>query len=143
MKLEDNTQSQNYFIINRKLCSLNEYIDVCRRNKYQAAKFKSDIEKAIGWDITYARSKGTLTPTAKPIVVHFEWHEKTKRRDADNIASAKKYILDAMQKYGVIPNDSRRYVKGFHDSIIDSDRDYVVVILVELSQDCEKSTKKS
>lgn len=133
----------NTFTINKKLPSLNEYINVCRRNKYQAAQYKRDIEEAIGWEITYAKSKGTLTPTANPIVVHFEWHEKTKRRDADNIASAKKYILDAMQKYSVIPNDNRRYVKGFHDSIIDSDRDYVVVKLIELSQDCKKSTKKS
>jgi Holliday junction resolvase RusA-like endonuclease len=65
-------------------------------------------------------------------VVCFEWHEKTKRRDADNIASAKKFILDALVKNGVLVDDSRKYVVGFHDAIIDDTEDFVRVELIEV-----------
>lgn len=115
------------FTIPSKLPSLNEYIAACRGNKYAGAKFKKDVEAKIGIAILTARAKGTLRPTSEPLVIHFTWHEKTKRRDADNIASAKKYILDAMQKYGIIPNDSRRYIKGFTDKIVDDSIDCVEV----------------
>jgi Holliday junction resolvase RusA-like endonuclease len=123
---------RNYFVIDDKLPSLNDYIDVCRRNKYNGAKFKKDVENLILIYIRNAKVKKLLTPTDKPVVVHFEWHEKTKRRDADNVASAKKYILDAMQKAGIIPNDNRKYVKGFTDVIIDDKKDYVVVKIEEV-----------
>ena len=38
--------------------------------------------------------------------VFFEWHAKNRRKDKDNIAFAKKYILDALQKASIIKNDS-------------------------------------
>ena len=65
-------------------------------------------------------------------MVRFEYHEKSKRRDADNIASAKKFILDALVEMGVLPDDSRKYVKGFYDVIIDDKTDFVRVELVEI-----------
>lgn len=122
------------FLIKAKLPSLNEYIDKCRGSKYKANRYKGEIEELIGWAIRQAQTKGNLKPTDKPITVYFEWHEKTKRRDADNIASAKKYILDAMQSCGIIPNDNRRYVKGFYDVIIDDTEDFVLVKLIEKEQ---------
>lgn len=122
----------NYFVIEDKLPSLNDYINVCRSNKYNGAKFKKNIEKTISIYIHNAKIKKVLKPTDKPIIVHFEWHEKTKRRDADNVASAKKYILDAMQTSGIIPNDNRKYVRGFTDVIINDKKDFVVVKIEEL-----------
>ena len=123
---------ENYFVINDKLPSLNDYINVCRSNKYNGAKFKKDVENLIAIYIRNAKVKKILKPTDKPVVVHFEWHEKSKRRDADNVASAKKYILDAMQTSGVIPNDNRKFVKGFTDVIVDDKKDFVVVKIEEL-----------
>ena len=120
------------FIVQAKLPSLNDYVAACRANKYQGAKFKEEVETVIGWAIRQSVCKRELKPTDKPIVLHFEWHERTKRRDADNIASAKKFILDALQKQGIIPNDSRKYVKGFHDTIIDDKSDFVKVEIIEL-----------
>ena len=84
---------QNYFVIEDKLPSLNDYINACRTNQYKGAKLKKDVESLISAYILVAKSKRTLTPTDKPIVVHFEWHEKTKRRDADNVVSAKSISL--------------------------------------------------
>ena len=65
-------------------------------------------------------------------MIRFEWHERTKKRDADNIASAKKFILDALVKSCVLVDDSRKYVKGFYDEIIDDKEDFVIVELVEI-----------
>ena len=124
---------QNYFIIYEKLPSLNDYIDECRTNKYRGANFKKDVENIISIYIRNAKVKKTVTPTDKPIIVHFEWHERTKKRDTDNVASAKKFILDAMQSTGIIPNDSRKYVKGFTDMFFDAKSDYVVVKIEEIA----------
>ena len=52
----------------------------------------------------------------KPIKIGFMWIEKTKRRDYDNIAFAKKFILDAFVKYGKLKDDNRRCVTRFTDS---------------------------
>lgn len=64
--------------------------------------------------------------------MRFEWHEKTKKRDADNIAFAKKFILDALVKMRVLEDDSRKYVKGFYDVIVDDKEDFVMVELLEV-----------
>lgn len=122
-------KKMNGFVILAKLPSLNDYILACRSNRYKGAQFKRNVEDIIGWNIRQAIAKKMLHPTSDPLIVNFVWHEKTKRRDADNIASAKKYILDAMQRQGVIPNDSRKYIKGFTDAIIDDVEDYVEVEL--------------
>ena len=96
------------------------------------SKFKRDIEEVIGWSIKQAVTSKTLHKVETPVIINFEWHERTKRRDADNIASAKKFILDALVKNGILKDDSRKYVKGFYDKIIDDTEDYVVVELISL-----------
>jgi Holliday junction resolvase RusA-like endonuclease len=48
-----------------------------------------------------------------PVFVRFTYYEPNNRRDADNIDSGgRKCILDALKHAGVIPNDTRRFVKG-------------------------------
>lgn len=121
------------FRINTKLPSLNDYIDACRKNKYAGAEFKRQTENLILYYIYEGINNGDLKPIAKQAFVHFEWHEKTKKRDADNIVSAKKYILDALQSALILPNDSRKYIAGFTDRIIDDNDNYVNVIIEELN----------
>lgn len=74
----------------------------------------------------------TLHKPNGAVMVRFEWHERTKKRDADNIASAKKFILDALVNMRVLPDDSRKFVKGFTDVIIDDKADFVKVELIEI-----------
>ena len=124
----------NYFTIKQKLPRLNQYTIACRSNKYAGAKFKRDIEEAIGWDIKQALTAKTLHPPDGAVVVRFVWHERTKKRDADNIASAKKFILDALVNNGVLKDDSRKYVKGFYDEIIDDTADFVRVEFREVER---------
>ena len=122
----------NGFVIKSKLPSLNDYTAACRANKYVGAKFKAEVEEVIGWSIKQALTSKSLHKTNVAVLVRFEWHERTKKRDADNIASAKKFILDALVKNGVLVDDSRKYVKGFYDVIVDDKTDFVKVELVEV-----------
>ena len=119
------------FVIENKLPSLNELLAACNRNHFVGAKLKRDVEEMIGWFIQKAVNAGTLHPTDKPVRFRIVWHERTKKRDPDNIVSGKKYILDALQKQGILPNDNRKYVKGFTDEIVDDTRDYVEVEIEE------------
>lgn len=122
----------NSFVIKQKLPSFNDYTAACRTNKYVGAKFKAEVEEVIGWGIRQALASKSLHKPTGAVIVRFEWHERTKKRDADNIASAKKFILDALVKMGVLPDDSRKYVKGFYDVIIDDKTDFVIVELIEI-----------
>ncbi len=40
-------------------------------------------------------------------------------------------MLDALQKSGVLPNDNRKWVKQIMHEVVDSDRDGVLVELIE------------
>lgn len=122
----------NEFLIRHKLPSLNEYTAACRTNAYKGAKFKEEVEEVIGWSIRQALTSKSLQKPKGAVIVKFEWHERTKKRDADNIAFAKKFILDALVNMRVLEDDSRKYVKGFYDTIIDDKTDFVKVELVEL-----------
>lgn len=106
---------RNEFIIKQKLPSLNDYVLVCRTNKFQASKFKREIEEAIGWSIRSALTRKTLYKPKGAVVVRFTWTEPNRRRDCDNIASAKKFILDALVKMKVLENDTQKFVVGFYD----------------------------
>lgn len=111
--------------------SLNDYTAACRTNAHKGGKFKHDIEEVIGWSIKQALTSKALHKPSGAVMVRFEWHEKTKKRDCDNIAFAKKFILDALVKCGVLVDDSRKYVKGFYDTIVDDKEDFVIVELVD------------
>ena len=93
-----------------KLPSCNDYIKACRTNKYLGAKMKADVEREIGLYLT------KMPKWSKPIKIHFTWVESNKKRDLDNICFAKKFILDALVKYGKLQNDNRKNVYAFTDS---------------------------
>ncbi len=117
------------FIINQKLPSFNDYIKACRTNKYVGAKMKEKVEQEIWY---YIISQLKNIKIKKPIIIHFTWIEENKRRDLDNIAFAKKFILDALQKAGVLENDNQKYVKGFTDKFLYEKQARVIIEMEEI-----------
>lgn len=115
------------FEIEGRLTSYNEHERKARGNKYRANTDKVRMENIIGWSIRRAK----LNSVNAPQWVVFEWHESTKRRDKDNVASAKKFILDALQKTRILPKDSNRYIRGFTDQFVYDKTDRVIVTLVD------------
>ena len=104
--------------IEQRLPGLNEYINALNINRYKGNALKREAQDAIGLAIKRAR----LEPvTAYPVFVFFEWHEKTRRRDLDNIASAKKFILDALQECGILEGDGQKQLVGFSDRFVIGD----------------------
>lgn len=99
-------------MIKGKLPSLNEYIDACRGNAFSAASMKRSIEQGVAWQAI------KMKPLGEPCYFIFTWFEKTKRRDKDNVSTARKYIFDALQKAGKLKNDNNRYIIGFEDRFI-------------------------
>lgn len=112
-----------------KLPSLNEYINECRRNKYSAGKMKNRVENDIGYFINQ------LPKFNKPIRINFTWIEANKRRDLDNICFAKKFILDALQKYGKLENDNRNWVTGFTDKFEYGKKFKVILEIEEINDE--------
>ena len=121
-----------YFKIEQRLPSMNELIEANRQNRFKGAKMKRDTEDIIGQYIRIARLRGTIKPISEPVEVHIEWHERTKKRDCDNIQSAQKFILDALQRQGILINDNRRYVRQIYHKIVDDTADFVEVTLREV-----------
>lgn len=110
-----------------KLPSLNEYIRVCRTNAYMASTFKSNIEGSL-WEYI-----NKLPRFTKPIKIHFHWVEDNRRRDLDNIAFGKKFILDAMVNFGKIANDNHRHVVGFTDTFEYAKQSKVILEIEEVN----------
>ena len=103
----ENSTSEYTVVIPLKFPSLNEYVNKCRANFKGANAYKQKIEAQI---IPYLVD---LPRFEKPIEIGFLWVEENKRRDLDNVAFGKKFILDAMQKSGKLKNDNRKFVKRF------------------------------
>ena len=109
-----------------KFPSLNDYTFACRSNWKAGQSMKKKVQKSITPFIDQ------LPKFEKPIKIHFLWVEKTKRRDYDNIAFAKKFILDAMQECGKLENDNRKWVRGFEDDFDYGDEDGVILTIREV-----------
>lgn len=120
---------RNEFTITGRLPSFNDYTLANRSHWSKGARMKADIEEHILWEIRAARNTGSLRPISGPVEVRIYWHESDMRRDADNIQSAKKFIMDALQTAEIIPNDNRQHVPQIRDEIVNDKRDYVHVVL--------------
>ena len=114
-----------------KFLSLNGYVDLCRGNKYDSAKYKKDIEILTG---TYIRN---LPRFEKPVKIGFHWIEANARRDPDNIAFAKKFILDALVRSGKLKDDNRRCVTEFRDTFGYGKPTRVILTIEEEDDDTE------
>ena len=66
-----------------------------------------------------------------PCRLKFTWLIPNKRRDLDNIAFAKKYILDGFVKAKVIPSDNLKNIIGFTDEFRMLQKIMICIILIE------------
>ena len=120
---------QYKFTIPMRLPSLNDYINACRSNAFQGALMKRRNEMFIGFHLL------TLPKITKPVKVSFHWVETNKKRDMDNIAFAKKFILDALVAKGKLAGDGWKYVKGLEDTFEIGESAKIIVTLTEVEND--------
>lgn len=112
-----------------KLPSLNEVINVNRYNRYAGNNLKQNTQALI---YPYIKDIPRLE---KPVRIDFHWYEGNKRRDLDNVCSAKKFILDALVQYGKLKDDNRKNVCSFSDSFYYGDKWKVILDIKEITDD--------
>ncbi len=89
-------------VIPGSLTDLNKYINAERTNRYIGAKIKKDETERVYWLCKVQR----LKPPSGPIGnIEFIWYCKDKRKDKDNTAYSKKYILDGLKLAKIISDD--------------------------------------
>ena len=93
-----------------KLPSLNDFIKACCKGWGARKTMKSKYELLIS---EYIKDMPIFK---NPVFIEFHWVEENHRRDLDNIAFAKKFILDAMVKSGKLIDDRAKFVTGFKDT---------------------------
>lgn len=119
------------FIIPGRLDGLNEYTNANRNNPYAGAQMKKRNQKAVLTALLSVKRE----VFNEPVYLRFCWVEPNKRRDKDNICSAKKYILDALVQAEIIKGDGWKYIAGFSDRFaVDKDNPHIEVEIITESE---------
>ena len=123
------------FTIPGRLPGLNEYTAANRTHPKAGARAKKEAEWQVAWGVKIAR----LEPIEGPVFLTFAWHEPDRRRDVDNVAFAKKFILDALVRLGILAGDGRKHVVGFSDEFHLDRRRPRVVVTIERTREHDPS----
>ena len=106
---------------------MNEIISANRKSVFEGNRQKHAEQIRVIAAIRQAR----LRPVKNyPVIIEMRWAEKNYKRDPDNIAAAKKYILDALQIAGIIKNDGRNEIISFSDTFITDKRNPGVLVQI-------------
>jgi len=120
------------FIIDGELPNLNAYIDAERTNKYIAAKMKKDATNKV---VTFIKREKNR-PHLNNIELIIRYYCKNKRIDKDNIAFVKKFILDGLEKSGIIPSDGWKNIDGWIELfMIDKQNPRIEITIFEIEEE--------
>ena len=103
-----------HFTIPGELCDLNTYIQAERGNKHKAAKIKEAETHRCAIEARLARLI-EVPEDNYPVMIHYTWYTKDRRKDTDNVSFAKKFINDGLVDAGVIEDDRRKFVELTQD----------------------------
>lgn len=118
---------QQKLIIGGSLPSLNEYIKAINSSRFTGNTLKQSSDDLV----IYECKKQKLKYIEPACFIEFHWYCKDKKQDKDNIAFAKKFILDGLQKARILRQDNWGTVEGFRDFfIIDKDTPRIEVFLL-------------
>jgi len=101
----------NCLVIKGELTNLNEYVRVERGNRFAGANIKESETNRI-----WAECRSQRFPAQKKgVFLVFRWYARDRRKDKDNVAFAKKFILDGLVLAKVIESDRWDFISGFLD----------------------------
>ncbi|WP_037351237.1 RusA family crossover junction endodeoxyribonuclease [Anaeroarcus burkinensis] len=124
------SEGKSVLVLPGRLPGLNEYTRDCRANRQAGAALKRDAEEEIIWEI----KRQLRGKRFRRVKIAFRWIEPNQKRDLDNIAFGKKFVLDSLQKSGVLSNDGWRQIAGLADEFeVDRVNPRVVVEIEEVS----------
>ena len=117
------------FTIAGRLDGMNELISANRRSQYIGAKEKREQQDICKHAIRACKVRPVLK---YPVRIVLNWYEKNIMRDPDNIAAAKKFIMDALQETKTIRNDGFKEIKSFGDLFyVDKKNPRIEVVIIE------------
>ena len=127
------------FTIEGRLKGLNELIDANRRSLKAGAKLKREEQATVYWYIKQQLPKVKIEDS-EIIDIEIIWIEENIKRDKDNVASGKKYILDAMQEANLIVNDNWKHVRNITDVFKLDRKNPRIIVNINLLDEEEKES---
>lgn len=116
-------------IIKGCLPTANEQIKADRNPKYSAGS----ILKREATQLVALYAKSQLQGNYERIKLNITYYCINKKKDPDNIAFAKKYILDGLQEAGVIKNDGWSEISSWEESFkVDKKDPRIEVVITEV-----------
>lgn len=107
-------------VIKGRLDGLNEFISAQRTNRYKGAAMKKTNQQIV----ELAIRRQLHTQIECPVILHYVWYEKNRKRDLDNVSGfGHKVIQDALVECGILHNDSPKEVVGYSDKF-EVDREF-------------------
>lgn len=121
-----------------ELPTRNQEINATSENKYEGQKLR---KKAVGdcqWNFK------SLPDSIDPIKIRVEFYRADRQTDPDNIISAIKYVLDALEAEGVIDGDGWANIKPrmCFDWEKDEDDPRTVVRIMEVDENGRKRRRR-
>lgn len=113
-------------VIEGEFPTLNQYTDAERTHRQIAAKMKAEQTLVV----SYA-TLGVLPITEYPVKVVFHWYRLNQKSDPDNIAFAKKFILDGLQVSKVLKGDGWKQISGFEDHFYNDSNPRTVIEFIK------------
>ena len=104
---------------------LNDYSGAERKHRQIAAAMKRDETARVAW-----AAKVQLPVFTRMIRLTIVYREKNRKRDKDNIAFAKKFILDGLKDAGRIPNDGWAWIDGWSEEFVVDARDPGITVII-------------
>lgn len=120
-------------VIPFSLPSLNELIAAERQHRQKAAKLKREQQRAV----ELVLKSQLRRPLREPVVMHYTWFEKNRKRDHDNVSSfGRKIIQDALVSIHALKNDGWDNIEGFTDHFfVDKKRPRVEIEIEEYEKE--------
>ncbi len=113
---------------------MNDFIGAMNKNRWMGANLKRKETRRC------AIAASILPKISKPVELRISWVECDKRRDIDNVAAGgTKVLLDGLVAAGILPDDSRRWVRAITHLFPDPDKAHprVIVEILVIGEDDE------
>lgn len=118
---------KQFLVLPYKFPGFNNYSDAERSHWANGAGMKKKWTETVAWEAKAAK----LKPMEKAHIT-FTWIEQNRKRDPDNIAANKKFILDGLMAAGVLKNDGWKNIIGLADEFKTGERYEVIVSLDDM-----------
>ena len=117
----------NKLVIPGQFPTMNTIIDKSKTHWSKYKRMKDNYDAIVQYYVEQQRIK-----FFEAVKLNITYYRKDKRTDPDNIAAAKKFIIDGLVSAGVLEDDGWKQVKGFKESWeVDKDNPRIEIELEE------------